>query len=380
MIISISDPVQSTWIFSAIFLPLLLGFFSRIKNNEVFPVATTQELKGLAILMVIFSHVGYFLVSDHRFLFPLALLAGVEVNLFLFLSGYGLATSSQREPQTIGHFYRRRLIRLFLPVWIALVIFFLLDFFVLHLSYGGQYIVRSFLGYFPSADLYHDVNSPLWYFTIILFYYLIFPLVYNRRRPWLSALAIYLISYSIVWRSPAFFQNVMSLYNIHFAAFPLGIAFAWLLSNLSRRWLVPFVRLKEMLGKSIPRFISRISYYALFIFLLFIIAYTAYYSGVGQGMVKEQVSSLITMLAIILLFLIKKFKLKILVLFGTFSYEIYLLHWPLMYRYDIFFIYLPAWLAVILYLIMFLGLGWVLQRLTTLLLHKFTPKHQTGSK
>jgi len=361
MILSINDSVQSTWVFLAIFLLLLFSFISWRKSNQIFPITTTQELKGLAILMVVFSHIGYFLVSDHRFLYPLSIASGVGVNIFLFLSGYGLAVSSQREPQTIGKFWRRRLIKLFLPVWIVLVIFFLLDFFVLRLSYTGQYIIQSFLGYFPGADIDHDVNSPLWYFTIILFYYLIFPLAYNRRRPWLGALIIYFISYSIIWWRPAFLQNMMSLYKVHFVAFPLGIAFAWLLSKST--WLVNFNSSKIRLG--------RVGYYVSFIALLAIIGYTAYYSGVGEGAVKEQSISLITTLAILLLFLIKKFKLNLLVWFGMFSYEIYLLHWPLMYRYDIFFTYLPPWLAVILYLIMFLGLGWLLHRLTTWLSVKF---------
>ncbi|MFA6255382.1 MAG: acyltransferase [Patescibacteria group bacterium] len=379
MTLSITDAILSTQIFTVIFLLFVLASVKARKDNQIFPLATTHELKGLAILMVVFSHIGYFLTSDHQFLFPLSIAAGVGVNLFLFLSGYGLAVSNQHKPQTIGQFYGRRLIRLLLPVWIVLTIFFLLDYFILHLAYGSQYIAQSFLGYFPTADLYHDIDSPLWYFTLILFYYLIFPIFYSRRRPWLSAAIIYLLSYFIIlWQPPAL-QNVLGLYKVHFAAFPLGIAFAWLLSKpdwFKLSWLKKMLwRFKKpSLDKLIVKSFGYAGYYALFAVLLAVTAYTAYYSNIGGGMFKEQLTSLITMSAIVLLFLIKKFEFKLFALFGTFSYEIYLLHWPAMSRYNIFFTLLPSWLAVTLYLAIFLALGWLLHRLTGWALRKVMPK------
>jgi membrane-bound acyltransferase YfiQ involved in biofilm formation len=107
---------------------------------------------------------------------------------------------------------------------------------------------------------------------------------------------------------------------------------------------------------------NRAAYYVILIVLLFIIGYTAYYSGVGQGPVKEQAISLITMGAIILFFMIKKFEIKALYLFGIYSFEIYLFHWPLLSRYDLFFKWLPGWLALILYLGLFLILAWALNQ------------------
>ena len=49
-------------------------------------------------------------------------------------------------------------------------------------------------------------------------------------------------------------------------------------------------------------------------------------------------------------------------LWGIYSYEIYLLHWPLMYRFDFVYKILPPALATCLYLFIFIGLGMVLQR------------------
>jgi len=175
MPISINNPLLSTSMFIAVFVFVLLLSIKRKEDPELFSRALTQELKGLAILTIIFSHVGYFLSTNHSFLFPLSVMSGVGVNLFLFLSGLGLTISAQKEQLSLGKFYKKRLLRLFTPFWIVITTFFLLDFFLLHISYGWLYIFHSLIGFFPRADLFVDINSPLWFFTPILFYYLVFP-------------------------------------------------------------------------------------------------------------------------------------------------------------------------------------------------------------
>ena len=174
MAILVNSPVISTYIFIIIFLVVVLATIRRKGTQEFFSATVSQELKGLAILMIIFGHIGYFLANDHRFLFPLSISAGVGVNLFLLLSGYGLATSSFRQTISIKQFYQKRLLKLFIPFWLVLVFFLALDYFVWRHTYSWAYITRSFLGLFPSADLSTDLNSPLWYFSLILFYYLPF--------------------------------------------------------------------------------------------------------------------------------------------------------------------------------------------------------------
>lgn len=362
MTISINNPVQATYIFIAIFLAVTIASVRRRRSTEIFPAETSQELKGLSILAVVFSHVGYFLVSDTRFLFPLTIIAGVGVNMFLFLSGYGLATSALKKEMSAWQFYRRRLLKLFIPFWLVLAAFFSLDFFLLKISYGWAYISRSLAGFFPRADLYRDVDSPLWYFTFILFYYLVFPLVFSRKRPWISAIIIYAVAYLIIQRNPAELAEVMHLYKVHIMAFPLGV----LAAGLSARPQI-FQALSAstmFVGLKNSKAMKMISYYVLASALSAIAVYTAYHSNVGRSPWLEEITSIITVLAITALFMMKKFEIRLWYLFGVYSYEVYLLHWPIMYRYDFLFKAVPAWLAIAGYLAVFIGLGWLVKKIS----------------
>ena len=71
------------------------------------------------------------------------------------------------------------------------------------------------------------------------------------------------------------------------------------------------------------------------------------------------------MFAFIVIFSLKKFDNRFLSIYGLYSFEVYLIHWPLIGRYDIFFDIFPAWAAVIAWLITFIVVSWLLQKITT---------------
>ena len=102
MQIEVTSPVTQTQIFALIFCLALFLSARRKKEILSFSKETTQDLKGFAILAVILSHIGYFLSTDDKFLFPFSILAGVGVNLFLFLSGFGLTVSSVTTVGGVG--------------------------------------------------------------------------------------------------------------------------------------------------------------------------------------------------------------------------------------------------------------------------------------
>jgi len=367
MPIDIVDVPRSTWIVIAALLVALLITLRPSRHTELFPVSVTQELKGLAILSIVFAHIAYMLVSDSKFLYPLSVAAGVGVDLFLFISGYGLVVGMLRKPLSPWQFYRRRLSRVFIPFWLVIGLLFVADALVLDRHYPTAYVLQSMLGWFPRASAWEDVNSPFWYITWILLFYLLFPLVYSERRVWLSAVALAAIANLLAWWDPLQMQSNW-LHRLHTNAFSLGMLLAWLLQSR------PALREKLLALRDRSGSAPRLAVAGAALLVALWLAprsnagdwpqLAALFDGVGldPGFSIGQLISLTTLGALVVLFVMKRRDCAFLHLFGVYSYETYLLHWPLMSRYDLFYAHLPAWLATFAWLGAFIGLGWVLRK------------------
>lgn len=343
MLTKISDPTLQTIFFSIIFLCLLVVSVRKSKEESFLSKESTNQLKGFAILAVVLSHIGFFLYPDQKFLFPYSILAGVGVNLFLFLSGFGLTLSHLKSPLSPLIFYKRRLLKLFIPLWIIITIFLLLDFFLLQRTYPILEIAHSFLGFYPRADVFQNLNSPLWYFSIIFFYYLIFPLLFIKKIPLFSPLLVLLFSWCLLNLSLPVNRDVLNLYKLHYLAFPLGMLFGLVIQKVKFK--------SDLILKLLALTV------AILVFL-----YSSINSGVGENLKTEQGISLITTLSLVVIFSLSRFNFRLLSLLGIYSYEIYLLHWPILSRFNLFREF-PPFLMIILNLILILFLGYTLQKI-----------------
>lgn len=353
MQISIAHPILQTVIFAVVLGIIVLCTVRRKKWGELFPLETTNELKGFAILTILLGHIAYARLQHQTFLFPLSVFAGMGVDLFLFLSGFGLACSALKTQLTRTDFYKKRLGKIFFSLWVVLILFFVIDFFALHKTYPFREMISSFFGFFPHADLTQNINSPLWYITFILFYYLAFPWVFNKNRPVLSSVGLYILTWLLLQLTLPVNPSVKHLYELHAFAFPLGVAFAAFLPRLSR-----FVSQKKSPIISL-----------LVICATVLLLYFGIHSGVGKEVWLEQGISLLLVFFVLVIFILKQFEFRFLSLLGTYSHEIYLLHWPIMSRYDFLYTVLPAGVATVLYVGIFLCVGfsfsWILKKFAT---------------
>lgn len=369
MPITLTDDIyQTNLIVIAVLIAVVLFTFRRSKHTDLFPVSVTQELKGLGILTVVFAHFAYMLVTNADFLFPLSIIAGVGVDLFLFMSGYGLTVGMLKKPLPILEFYKRRVIKIFIPFWVAIILIFAANAIFLDIHYSVPYMIQSLLGWFPTAEGFDDVNSPFWYITWMMMFYVLFPLVFSTKRPWLSAIILAVIATLIGVYNPLKMGDNW-LHRLHTVAFSLGIVFAWLLFETKDKENKLVVYLKEFRNK------AKFTPYIVIALMLGVVVYMSLHTTanhwptltaiLGKGYFVDQLTSIIIMFAFIVIFSLKKFDNKFLSIYGLYSFEVYLIHWPLIGRYDIFFDIFPAWVAVIAWLITFIVISWLLQKITT---------------
>lgn len=366
MLINPPNPQLQTEIFSLLFFSVIL--FTLKKSPPEFNLTKnmTEELKGVSILMILFGHIGYFLSLNHNFLYPLSVSSGVGVNLFLFLSGFGLTKSSIHNKLSILDYYKKRIPKLFLPLWIILTIFYIADFFILNKSYSLTNMIQSYLGFFPQSDIYTGLNSSLWYFTVIIFYYLMFPLIYySGTVKYLSPLILFLVPNWFLNLNLPVSESTLNLYKLHDIAFPLGVFFAMLNLYFHKTFHIhKFDFIKNYYNFTKIFNYKIISYFVILVSLI-TFAYFSYYSGVGTDKHLEQITSIFLMMILVAIFLIKGIKIKFLGFYGKYSYGIYLIHWPILFRYDLIYKFFPAFLATFLYLFVFLIISKFINKLTT---------------
>jgi len=386
-----------TAIFTVIFLAVV--FVSAQKKTIAGPMSkeTSNELRGLAILGILFAHLTYGKFYGTEFLFPLGIWSGPAVNLFFFLSGYGLAASLIYHPKPIREFYLKRVLKIYLPLWIFLTAILLMDAFILGRSYPSREIMFAFFGYYPEANFFDSINSPLWFLTPMLFYYLVFPLIFRAKHPRISVAAIFAASLLAFWPYWPVSEQVLRFYQAHWLAFPLGVLFAALIVSsrevcavclrngrcLTYKWLLSaWSRNKNACAKPLAAAIDWLQSlpsawrWAAMSALAVLAWQTAYHSGVGKGLWLEQSYALFTMACLVLLFAFKKYKLRFLETVGAYSFEIYLWHWPLIGRYDLLYAYLPPWLATALYLPLLLLIAYFFNRLASAIEKKIFRKEK----
>ena len=369
MPITITNVPEANMIVIIALIAVLLITLRKSQHTDVFPVSVTQELKGLGILTVVFAHFAYMLVTNAEFLFPLSIIAGVGVDLFLFMSGYGLSVGMLKKPMPVMEFYKRRLIKIFIPFWVALIIIFAADAIFLNINYTPSYITQSLLGWFPTAVGFGDVNSPFWYITWMIMFYALYPIVFSVKRPWLTALILAVVATLLGVYNP-FDMGDNWLHRLHTLAFPLGIVAAWLLMKTKEKENKLVKYLEDFRNKSsgVLRLLIIAAMFALVVYMS--LHTTANHwpiltSILGKGYFVEQLTSLVIMFAFIVIFSLKKLDNKFLAIYGLYSFEVYLIHWPLIGRYDIFFDIFPAGVAVIAWIITFILISWVLQKIVT---------------
>ena len=178
----------------------------------------TLILKGMAILLVILTHfprVGFF---NHNF----SGLGGWGVSIFLFLSGYGLWLSYQKNGRK--NYWYKRLKSVYIPFYIAMLIQTLIYILLFHKSFDQKILLLSFLGIYPD----NVIDGSMWYISYLTIWYVFFGFITllpakNKGIKIMMLLPIMLVV-QIIAKNQLFANGLASMYILFF---PLGIFCAY---------------------------------------------------------------------------------------------------------------------------------------------------------
>lgn len=202
--------------------------------------------RGLAILTIVFYHIVQ-KVSLPPLVFKAILLGGSGIYVYLFLSGYGLALSTQTNWQV---FWEKRFFKVILPYYIAVTLIFSVNLLVpLYKTEGWPEYLSHLLLYKMVINRYtRNLGEHLWFVSTIIQFYLVMPLLsgwQNRARPVVFVSSAILISlvYSIaitmfdvahlrIWYSS--FVQYLGVYCLGMALARNGRLSEW----VSRPWYV----------------------------------------------------------------------------------------------------------------------------------------------
>lgn len=186
----------------------IYAFFSNIVNSP------------LEFINIAFSYLGHY---------------GVEI--FIFLSGYGLAKSFTKTPASWGNFIVHRLKKIY-PLLLISFIYFFFTRISLYYALPTRAEFTSMLykllfihTFIPGEGM--SLDGPWWFFGLIVQLYIFFPLLYKciEKHGFNAFLTVSLISYATIYASLYAFNMPKDVYLMqnaigHFPEFCLGILLA----------------------------------------------------------------------------------------------------------------------------------------------------------
>lgn len=257
----------------------------------------TQLLKGLAILMVMTEHLGQVLHIS-----ALNPLGPIGVCLFLFVSGYGLSCSYEKNGRS--RYFSKRVLKVYIPYLVSIALFC-----VWSICIGNNLTVRTAFDY---AILLRLPQGSFWYLQLLFYWYIVFfflTFLFDNEKALVILLCVTTMAITI-------YSGFNRLYVWQFASFPAGI----------------IVCKHKALMEKIPKNIRGGGLLLIFSLIMVIFKKTAYVEthelGIADTLLQIGVTWCLSLFMFCSIEYLKKMKTvkKVVLGIGSVSYELYLAH------------------------------------------------------
>lgn len=307
-----------------IYFALLFATLGTLKKkpSTLLDFSQTEQLKGLSMLFVIVGHFWYHVCGENG---PFLVFGDYAVTLFLLLSGYGLMSSNITRQVTAREFFLKRIRKIFFPYWLVTVIIVIADYFLLQKQYHVNELLLTCFGINLSKTLHH-FDYARWFITLLLVNYLAFFFCAKLWRPPYATLALLFFSLALILLRRYELFPLAARHQL--IAFPLGCL------------LAVIGPVKWWGDATMPHQIALIMLVILAMFAIhqgglkhsdwhFVEISLLYLRSYGQ----PYLFCLLCILSISLL-VSTGYSSRFLSLCGYFSYELYLIHGPLLIKYN----------------------------------------------
>jgi peptidoglycan/LPS O-acetylase OafA/YrhL len=325
----------------------------------------TDQLRGLAILLVILGHLWVHVARTPASL----VLSDDAVASFLVISGFGITMSNMRRISDWKEYSSKRLKRVMVPYWIATIIILIMDYLVLGSTLTPHNMLLTFLGINIRIELLR-LDYVRWFVTFIVMWYILFFIVRQANK---HVMVVLLAAAGFLLFPINYYIFKFSWYQ--FLAFPAGCALA-----------VYRDRVAALFGKNRESLllISFIGIFWVIVFKSSILGRGASHT-LSQSMptivlvVLSEINSLIITAGIIFLsgHAVKLgYSSRLLAMLGRYSYELFLIHGVFLVKYnpiisqkDPF----PLMIQFILFICFVLVFSWLVSRVSRVPYEKLVP-------
>lgn len=210
-------------------LLLISLLWTRKQSTTFLDKDQTDQLRGGSILLVIMTHLWQHVST----VVATPDLGGYGVSIFLLISGFALTSTLGRKTFTWGRFLYRRLRRMMIPYWLLTVVWLFADYVLLQRTYSLLDITYTFAGL--NFNTLSHIDYVRWYITWIIMWYVAFAVANRFLSRFGAMFCIFGFGFLLL------ILRIMRLvplvgHPIHMLAFPFGMLLATYRTNVTD-WL-----------------------------------------------------------------------------------------------------------------------------------------------